>query len=168
MEPNSPADPVDQLVRSWARARPDLSFEPMALIARLNRFVRLAERRMEATFAAHGLTMADFDVLSAIVRTGDGGCSAGHLAAAMMLSPSGVTGRLDRLEGAGLVTRTPDPHDRRALHVVLTPTGRDLVDRSVTDHLATETDLLSPLADRERAQLGRLLTKLLDPLSAPG
>ena len=43
---------------------------------------------------------------------------------ALMLTSSGTTKRLDRLEQAGLITRAPDPDDRRGTLITLTDAGR--------------------------------------------
>lgn len=57
-----------------------------------------------------------------------------ELAAELGLSPAGISGLLDRLEGAGLVTRRHDlvPGDRRAVLVELTDRGRDAVGLQLT------------------------------------
>lgn len=39
------------------------------------------------------------------------------------LEPSSMTGLLDRMEKDGLLKRTPDPEDRRAFRILLTPLG---------------------------------------------
>jgi DNA-binding MarR family transcriptional regulator len=73
--------------------------------------------------------------------------------------------RLDRLEGAGLVERQPDPDDRRGRLVTLTSKGLELVDQAVVDHLANEEHLLGALSGSERRALSDLLRRLL--LSEP-
>ena len=54
-----------------------------------------------------------------------GSLSPKQLAEALDLTTGTVTALLDRLERAGLVTRTPHPRDRRMLQIELTPLGRD-------------------------------------------
>jgi hypothetical protein len=90
------------------------------------------------------------------------------LAQAVMLTSSGTTKRLDRLESAGLIERRPDPQDRRGLLIELTPAGRRLVDDAVTDHVAAEHRLLTALTPAERDQLAGLLRKLLLGLPTDG
>jgi DNA-binding MarR family transcriptional regulator len=46
-----------------------------------------------------------------------------ELAERLLLSRSGATRLIDRLEASGYVARRPDPADRRAKRVVLTPNG---------------------------------------------
>ncbi|MDB5060028.1 MAG: transcriptional regulator, MarR family, partial [Chloroflexi bacterium] len=72
-----------------------------------------------------------------------------------------MTHRLDKLEHAGLVERLPDPEDRRALHVGLTPRGLALVDRAIEAHLANEERLISALGPEQRDTLASLLRTLV-------
>ena len=46
------------------------------------------------------------------------------------MHPTSVTNAVDRLEDAGLVTRSTHPDDRRAYLVALTPSGRELAERA--------------------------------------
>jgi DNA-binding MarR family transcriptional regulator len=155
-------DHVDELIAQWRRERPDLELAPMATFGRLGRLHAHASAAIAAVFTAHGLTIGEFDVLAALRRAG-----APHemkptqLAQLLMLSPAGMTNRLDRLEDAGHVERRSDPTDRRSWIVALTAAGREVVDRAVTEHVANEAALLAPLNKADRAALDRLLRKLL-------
>jgi DNA-binding MarR family transcriptional regulator len=85
-----------------------------------------------------------------------------------MLTTGGMTGRLDKLEKAGLLRRSPDPHDRRGLQVTLTEKGLDTIDRAVGAGLAVQTEALSLLDDEQVGQLADLLRELLaGTLEAP-
>lgn len=166
--PSNPAeDPIDRLVAEWRRERPDLDPAPMALVGRLLRTARQADRAIDQGLAAHGLQPGWFDVLSALRRAGAPfRLTPGQLSAAVMLSTGGMTKRLDRMEAAGLVERQPDPSDRRGALVCLTRAGRRAVDAAVADHIANEDELLRGLSAAERSQLDRLLRKL--ELEPPG
>ena len=78
-----------------------------------------------------------------------------------MLTTGGMTGRLDKLERAGLLRRSPDPHDRRGLQVTLTDDGLRLIDEAVGAGLAEQTEALSALDGERAAQLAGLLRELL-------
>jgi len=84
----------------------------------------------------------------------------------LCLSSGAMTNRLDRLESRGLVRRRPDPEDRRAIVVGLTPAGRKLVDATVGDMLAEVAKLLAGLTDDEQTTLANLLRKLLVSLGS--
>ena len=89
------------------------------------------------------------------------------LARVLMLSPAGMTSRIDRLEAAGWIERRADPDDRRSSLVKLTDEGRHVVDLAVTDHVANEARLLASLSPAERAGLDRALRALLRQFDAP-
>ncbi|QYG95047.1 MarR family transcriptional regulator [Iamia sp. SCSIO 61187] len=160
-----PPDSVDEMIAAWQRERPDLDLAAMGTIGRLGRLHAIGGRRIEEGMATHGLSVADFDVLAALRRSG-----APHeltptdLSRTLMLSPAGMTSRLDRLERAGLVERRMAPGDRRSVLVRLTEAGFATVDEAVTGHVAREEEILDGLSARERAQLDALLRKLLRAL----
>ncbi|MGK8522930.1 MarR family winged helix-turn-helix transcriptional regulator [Nocardia asteroides] len=155
-------DAVDAIVAQWERERPDLDLEAMAVVGRLGRVFLVAQREIEAVFGKHGLQRGEFDVLAALRRSGEPfELNPSVLADTLMLSRAGMTGRLDRLQAAGLVRRVADTRDRRAVRVGLTEAGRKLVDIVVTEHTANETRLLSVLTAAERRELDRLARILL-------
>ncbi|WP_369252976.1 MarR family winged helix-turn-helix transcriptional regulator [Geodermatophilus amargosae] len=157
-------DGVDTIIEQWAAERPDLETEAMAIFGRIYRAARVAGDAQERFHARHGITRADFDVLATLRRAGgDDGLSPGRLTAEMMLSSGGMTSRLDRLEKAGHILRTPDPADRRALVVRLTASGRTLIDEAVGAGLTQQQRMLSDLS---AARLSRIADDLRDLLAS--
>jgi DNA-binding MarR family transcriptional regulator len=80
-----------------------------------------------------------------------------------------MTGKLDRLERQGLVQRTPDSQDRRAIRLGITDAGRALIDGAFTTSLSVYQSMLDGLTATEGKDLEALLDKLLsrlDELSA--
>ena len=118
-------------------------------------------RKLDAALAAHGLSIGEFDVLSALRRAGEPfALKPSGLADRLMVTRAGITARVDRLEGRGLVVRQRDPNDRRSEPVVLTETGRRTVDVALESVLATETELFGELTLTDRRRLDRLLQRL--------
>ncbi len=154
-------DHVDVILGQWARERPDLDAAPLAVIGRLSRVTRQIEEALRVNQRRFGLTPDEFDVLATLRRGGEpfemNPCTLGD---SMMISSGTVTHRLDKLEKRGLVSRRPDPGDRRSVLVSLTPEGRELQDRAMVSHLELEARLLSGLTDRQRAELAKLLRQL--------
>ncbi|MFE3328461.1 MarR family winged helix-turn-helix transcriptional regulator [Streptomyces sp. NPDC059176] len=161
-------DPVDAITAQWADVRPELDTLPMAVFGRIYRLSHAMALRMDEAYAPFGISRGDFDVLATLRRSGEPfTLSPRQLSATLMLTTGGMTGRLDRLEKAELVSRNPDPHDRRALRVTLSDRGRELVDGAVVAGLAAQRQALDSALDRKEAEeLAGLLRKLLGPLGA--
>jgi DNA-binding MarR family transcriptional regulator len=157
-----PKDPVDAIISQWARVRPDLDTAAMEVFGRIFRLSRAMGDRMEKAYAPFGISRGEFDVLATLRRSGEPhALSPRQLSATLMLTTGGMTGRLDKLERAGLLRRSPDPHDRRGLQVTLTEKGLNVVDEAVAAGLAAETEALSALDDEQAGQLADLLRELL-------
>jgi DNA-binding MarR family transcriptional regulator len=81
------------------------------------------------------------------------------LASAMHLDQSTVSRHLAHLESAGLVTRTPDPADRRAHHVAATTEGREQARQVISSRVQDFEVVVDAWSDRDRSDLARLLTR---------
>jgi DNA-binding MarR family transcriptional regulator len=155
---NGDLDHVARIMEQWAAERPDLDVSPMGLIGRLHRLGGRLNDELRPVFAAAGLGDGDFDVLATLRRTGPPyALTPGALGDATMVTSGAITKRIDRLERAGLVSRTVSDTDARSRRVTLTDRGRRLVDELVEKHVANEHRLVSGLSERERDQLARLL-----------
>ena len=158
----APRDSVDALLESWAGRRPDLDFQPLAVITRLARVRARLDAELEAAFGESGLTAASFAALATLARiAGDRGVSQRELADELGLTPSTVSIRVDRLVEQGLAVRTPDPDSQRSTLVALTSQGHALFERAAPAHLDNEQRLLAALTEPEQQFLADLLRKLL-------
>jgi DNA-binding MarR family transcriptional regulator len=103
-------------------------------------------------------------VLAALRRAGPGHrLSPGQLLKETMVTSGTMTNRVDRLAARGLVTRDPNPDDRRAVLVGLTDDGRHAVDSAFADLMAAEQRILADLSPTHRAALTVALRELLAP-----
>lgn len=160
-------DHVDTILSQWARERPDLDHSPLAVIGRVSKASAAINSRLRVTFAQYGLGDGEFDVLATLRRSGSPfRLTPSQLGEQTMVTSGAVTKRVDRLERAGLVTRTASDGDGRVREVALTEAGRACIDEALTDHLATEERILTPLNREDRALLARLLRDLLGGLEA--
>ncbi|MGY0233831.1 MarR family winged helix-turn-helix transcriptional regulator [Longispora urticae] len=158
-------DAVDRIVAQWRVERPDLAPAPMAVFGRIHRIARLMGDRMETVYQGYGIGRGEFDVLGTLRRTGEPYTLAPKaLTETLMLTSGGMTGRLDRLERAGLIARSPDPDDRRALRITLTAEGLRVVEEAVGVGLAVQRDVLSVLPPEDQDRLADLLRALQEPL----
>jgi DNA-binding MarR family transcriptional regulator len=154
-------DGVDLIIEQWQRERPELDSSPIGIVGRVSRLARELELLMEPTYREHGLEGGWYDVLATLRRSGPPyRLRPSDLAGTTMLTSSGTTKRLDRLEAAGLIARTPDPTDRRGTQITLTDAGHAALDATIEAHLDNERDLIAALSPAEQEQLAALLRKL--------
>jgi DNA-binding MarR family transcriptional regulator len=135
----------------------------MAVFGRLSDAAeRVMRDHMNPLFAEAGLQPGEFDVLATLRRSGEPFMlSPTTLYEAAMISSGGMTNRIDRLEGAGLVERRPDPNDRRGKLIALTEQGLRVIDDTIGRHVANEVRLLSVLSVGEQKTLNTLLKTLI-------
>jgi DNA-binding MarR family transcriptional regulator len=119
--------------------------------------------------AAVDIPDAWLEVLLRIGRTPGQAVRMTDLANMVLFSSGGFTKLADRMEQAGLIRREPCPDDRRAIFAVLTPRGREVLDRALAVHLpGLQRYLCDPLDARQRRQLETILRTLRSALATPG
>jgi DNA-binding MarR family transcriptional regulator len=159
-------DEVDDLVEAWEREREDLDLAPVAVFSRISRLARHLDLARRQAFTEHGIESWEFDVLSALRRSGPPyELSPGRLLRETLVTSGTMTNRVDRLAGRGYVDRHPDPADRRGVIVRLTPEGKTAVDGAFEALLEAEQLLLADLPAREQKKLAALLRTLLAPFA---
>ncbi len=158
-------DRIDDAIEGWARVVPDLDVVTMRTALLFSRVAALGHKHIEAVFAEVGLSAGEFDVLASLLHAPDRMSKPSVLARIGMLSPAGMTHRLDRLEQAGLVERRPDPDDRRSTQVMLTDAGEAKAIEAARAHVTAEAELFDALGPSDGADLRRLLETMLDTLA---
>ncbi|MFI7741564.1 MarR family winged helix-turn-helix transcriptional regulator [Kocuria rhizosphaericola] len=159
--------------------------DPARLGDLLHAVFRRLRRRWAEQLAPFGLTPHQFRALDALAgRTGarghphdragacrqDGGSGSlrvKDLADALRIAPRSATEVVDLLEQKGLVERVPDPSDRRATLVALTPRGTALRGRVREDRRRESDEYFARLEPEDRAELERLLRLLTTDGPAP-
>ena len=126
--------------------------------ALLSRLLREVTRREQPLLDRAGLPMWDYVILSAL--SGGDASTQAELSAATGRDKTRLIDNLDRLEQRGLVTRTPDPADRRNRIVSLTVDGRRVLGQCHTAIQAMEEELLAGLRPSERAAFEHALVRL--------
>ncbi len=129
----------------------------LSLVRTHGRLWDLVEAQMRKD---HGLTMARYDVLAQLVNAG-GRLGLTDLASAIMLTQSGLSKLLDRMELSGLVRRHPDPSDARSVFAAITPRGRSLAGRARQGHHEfLQRAFGNALSDRDLADLTRIMSRI--------
>lgn len=111
-----------------------------------------------------GLTLPQFEVLVQLHRHPEGR-TPGELTRALLVTAGNVTGVVERLARLGLVERRPVPEDRRAVRVLLSARGEQVMRRAIPRHRRDVRALLAALPPRDLERLRDLLGRLNTSLS---
>ena len=110
---------------------------------------------------AHGLPLTWYDVLRQLALSPGHGLRLSDLAERVLLTQSGLSRLVDRLEREGLVRRQPDPEDGRATQAVLTEEGTSrLVEAHPTHVDGIRQRFLQHLSEEELRLLAGLWRRL--------
>lgn len=133
--------------------------DPLATVLNLALVRSHVVREVDADLGSHhGLSLGDFALLLELQRAPEQRLRRVELANRLGVTPSGVARQLAPLERMGVVGREPHERDARLALVVLTPTGRRVVDEALpTAEEAAERALESRWSPTECERLGKLL-----------
>ena len=121
----------------------------------LNDVARLLRTYADYKAAQFGITRAQWAVLVRLERSE--GLNQTELADMLDLQPITLTRLLDKLSDSGLIERRPDPGDRRAKRLFLTPAARPLLKRPA--ELGEET-MTSTLAGIDPESIEKMVSQL--------
>src|SRR5215210_6160536 len=122
---------VDDPVTRWTERE---AADAAAAVKAANRVLRAAshlEPELEETLAEHRLSRPSFEVLAALHAAPDQHLTQREIMAAVRRTSGTMSVRIARLARARLVTREPDPDDRRGVIVSLTDRGRRLIEAAL-------------------------------------
>lgn len=156
-------DSVDLHVARWAAlwaGNPAFDPEVEGAITRMQFLMRAKNRRDVDAFLGEDFTREDYETLHELmVQPYPTEATPTQLAEAVRVTKASMTGRLARLERAGLITRETDESNRRRVLVRPTQAGRATWDKYVHAGMRREQAILGALTDRELVQLNALLRK---------
>ena len=121
-----------------------------------------ALRELERELLAEtGMPLGWYDVLLQLAEAPGRRLRMAELADRVLLSRSGLTRLIDRLQTEGLVRREPSPDDARGTFTVLTPEGMARLRAAAPTHLrGIRRHWLTHFSDQELRQLGELLARV--------
>ena len=125
------------------------------------RIVRALDAELERE---HGLPLSSYDVLIQLSLVPDRRLRMFELADAIVLSRSGLTRLVDRLEGAGLVERERGELDPRQMYARLTDRGSEVLADATPTHIAgIKERFLERLSNEQTKQLAAIWRAVLGP-----
>lgn len=123
---------------------------------------RLLKTYADQRARQYGMTRAQWGVLVRLDRSE--GLKQSELAEILDLQPISLTRLLDRLADNGLIERRPDPNDRRANRLFLTPAARPLLEQLTELSKSVMGTVLEGISERSVERLLDELTTLRDNL----
>jgi DNA-binding MarR family transcriptional regulator len=124
---------------------------------------RLIRRSFDARARDIGVTRPQWQVLVTLARKE--GVNQGHLAELLDVEPITVCRMVDRLSEAGLVERRPDPADRRAWCLFLTPKANEVVEKLRPMGVIMFDEAMEGVNEKERLALMGTLDRIRGNLS---
>jgi DNA-binding MarR family transcriptional regulator len=124
----------------------------------VGRISRKLNKVTKESIASYGLTTSQFFMLIALYE--ENGILISKLAEKVALDRATLTGLVDRLERDGLVKRTNDPNDRRAIKVYLTDKAEELRHDLLEIYHKNNSMFLSILSPKERQTFEAVVEKL--------
>jgi DNA-binding MarR family transcriptional regulator len=110
---------------------------------------------------AHGLSLAEYEVLVVLSERGREGMRMQDLAGLLHLSPSGATRRVDGMVRRGLVSRRQCPTDRRGSYAVLTDEGTERLRKAAPTHVqGVRAHFIDRLSERQLANVTNALAAI--------
>jgi DNA-binding MarR family transcriptional regulator len=137
----------------------EIAATPRAGLFALLHAADAAQAHAESGLATLGLSLAKLSALHHLSAAGES-LPLGQLADRLSCVKSNITQLIDRLEADGLVTREPDPNDRRSRLAVMTAAGRKAFEQGTRIQQQSEQEVFGTLSDEEARQLASLMSKL--------
>ncbi|ARP40877.1 MarR family winged helix-turn-helix transcriptional regulator [Vibrio syngnathi] len=151
-------DAIDRVVEQWAKEKPELETEPMAMMGRIMRIAKYMETQVAELHKNYDMKLGEFDVLATLRRSGKPyQLTPSELIGSMMLTSGAMTNRLDKLEAKGLISREHSKEDRRSVSVQLTKDGLILIDQMMTEHVEMQKKLVKSLSASQKKSTNQLL-----------
>jgi DNA-binding MarR family transcriptional regulator len=152
-----PFDPIIRAAELWdARVGPART---MAAVTSVMRVQQILLSAVDGALRPHGLTFARYEALVLLTFSRTGRLPMRVMGDRLQLHPTSVTNIVDRLQGDGLVRRTPHPTDRRATLVEITESGSVLLEAATKSVTAIDFGM-SGLTPEQEIELTELLGRV--------
>ncbi|MFJ7153626.1 MarR family winged helix-turn-helix transcriptional regulator [Streptomyces sp. NPDC101118] len=162
MEEEPPGeDSVDRHIARW-RGKAPFDERVEEIVTRIQMLAKHVNQAKDRALAEVGLQLFEYETLHRLASRGaPWRATPSELAAELLLSPAGMSGRLDTLEKAGLVRRLRGTEDRRRVDVELTEEGHARWDEAMRLRGVAEDAMVEPLGADEQAAVSALLKRML-------
>lgn len=128
-----PFDPVARAGQLWEEhwpGEPAEVYASMRAVTSIMRAHQIIVAQLDAMLRPHGITFSRYEALVLLVHSREGALPLSKIGERLQVHATSVTNVIDRLEGAGLVRRQPNPRDGRGTLAVITDEGRAVADKA--------------------------------------
>lgn len=132
----------------------------------LMRLFAQSRRALRRELRPFGVRPGQAWLIRLVGEAGDEGLKLNELSERMHVTSANVTRLMDHVEHDGYVQRRPDPEDRRVIRAVLTPKGRELLEKLRPVYQAWVERCMSCLSPEEQVELAQMLSRLADHIAA--
>ena len=150
-----PFDPIEEAARQWADRWGEMP--RMRAVTSLMRAHQLVLTELDELLRPLGLTFARYEVLVLLSFSRRGALPLGKIGQRLQVHATSVTPLVQRLEAAGLLTRTRHPEDARAVLAAITPKGREVTEQA-TQVIVEARFALEAMSEPACDQLTEILT----------
>jgi DNA-binding MarR family transcriptional regulator len=160
--PPLPVDPIERAGELWQRHWPGEDpqvFDSMRAVTSIMRAQQILIAELDALLRPYGITFSRFEALVLLVYSANGSLPLSKIGERLQVHATSVTNVIDRLEGAGLVRREPNPRDGRGTLAVITGDGRQVAAKATAELNAARFGMAA-LDGPELADLFRILRRL--------
>lgn len=147
-------DPISEARRQWAAHGWRGAASGMAAVTSIMRARQILLAQADQTLRPYEITFSRYEVLMLLYFSRSGQLPMKKVGQRLQVHPASITNAMEKLVGADLVRREPDPNDRRSAVIVLTPKGREValeateaINRDVIGSLGLAPDRLAQLFD---------------------
>ncbi len=130
----------------------------LKLFVVLTRALDTVRKSIEKEIRTYGLNPTEFAVLELLYNKGDQPVQ--KIGEKVLIASSSITYVVDKLEKKNLILRTPNPEDRRIIHVSITDEGRTMMDEIFPGHAQAVQKILEGLDTEEKEEMISQLKKL--------
>ena len=146
-------DPIDRAGALWEKHWPDEEPEVYAAMRAITSIMRAHQiliADLDAMLRPFGITFSRYEALVLLTHSREGSLPLSMIGERLQVHATSVTNVIDRLEGAGLVRRMPNPRDGRGTLAVITEAGREVAAKATEGFNAARFGLSSiELADMD-------------------
>ncbi len=154
-----PFDPIAEAKRQWEHAWGPSAVAEMAAVTSVMRATQILNTRLNEALEPWGLTFARYEALMLLYYSSNGSLPLGKMGDRLQVHRASVTNVIDRLEGQGLVARTPHASDRRTILAEITPDGRRVA-KEATERLNELHFGTGPMSEEDCERTFELLSVL--------